>query len=106
MIGRPSVTFTASWKCRSFSGISPWSWYIAITASNFAVHRLKEERVGRIRPARATPGAPRPRDRGRDDAPLLAAEEPVLTGVRIEAGDRDAGLRPGDDNGAGARRLS
>ena len=33
MIGRPSVTFTALSKSRSLSGMRPWSWYIASTAS-------------------------------------------------------------------------
>ena len=33
-IGRPSVTFTAWPKAWVLSGPSPWSWYIASTASN------------------------------------------------------------------------
>ena len=34
MIGRPSVTLTACSKSSSLTGIMPWSWYMATTASN------------------------------------------------------------------------
>src|SRR5689334_21613102 len=58
----------------------------------FAGDRLMKQRIGRIRPAGVRTVAARPFDRGLDDATLLAAEKSVLTRVRIEARDRDAGL--------------
>src|SRR5690606_23313410 len=37
--GRPIVTFTPSSRPRYFTGISPWSWYMATTTSNRAKPR-------------------------------------------------------------------
>ena len=43
--GKPIVTFTPSSMPRYFTGIRPWSWYIAITASQCAKPRARMNTV-------------------------------------------------------------
>ena len=92
--GRPSVTFTPCSTPRYFTGIRPWSWVIATTTSNSpgwpgALRARMKTVSGANGPLASMPFGARGRDRRRDDAQLLVAEEAALAGMRIEAGDGD-----------------
>jgi hypothetical protein len=54
--GSPSVTFTPFSTPRYFTGIRPWSWYIATTTSNSPRRAAHEDRVGREGTVRIEPG--------------------------------------------------
>ena len=93
--GRPSVTLTPCSTPRYFTGIRPWSCVIATTRSNSpgwpgALRARMNTVSGANGPLRVDALGARRRDRRRDDAHLLVAEQAALAGMRVEAGDRDA----------------
>ncbi len=91
-IGSPSVTFTAWPKLCALSTGSPWSWYIASTASKAARCCGTNTVSAGSGPSSSSPAGARLPDRRPDDPQLLVAEVARLAGVRVQAADRDARL--------------
>ena len=104
--GRPSVTFTPCSTPRYLTGIRPWSCVIATTRSNSpgwpGAWRARMKTVsGANGPLASMPCGTRRRDRRRDEALLLVAEQPALAGMRVQPGHGDARPRLAP----GAQRL-
>jgi hypothetical protein len=95
--GSPSVTFTPFSTPRYFTGIRPWSWYIATTTSNSplaAWARAHEHGVGRERAAGVDALGARGLDGRRDDLELLAAEQPPSPACGFRPATAMRGARP------------
>ena len=103
-IGSPSVTLTAWPKPACLSTGSPWSWYMASTASTPASCSRQEQRVGRQRADELRARAAQPREHRLDHLDLLAAEVAAFAGVRVEAAHQDARRRDRRTCAAGRRR--
>ena len=80
-------------KPSSLTGMCPWSWYIATTASYWPARSLTKTVSPGTGPTTSMPSATACAIVGARDVDVLPAEQPALAGVRVERGDGDAAAR-------------
>ena len=90
--GKPTVTLTPVSKPMSFMGMCPWSWYCTTTMSNAPVLARIITVSGGCGPVASMPSSTAAATAGAMLLRILGAEEPVLPGVGVQAGDGDLGV--------------